>query len=99
MSPHPLELARDESITIGLGDSEARLLVEALISLVELEPWRHEELRLKAKLVNRLAFLWGKGDYAGVAQLAASSRIEVALPPFRVSVEYFIERLIVQCLR
>lgn len=98
MKAHPVQLARDESITNGLGDSEARILVEALIFAVEREPWRHEELRLKAKLVNRMVFLWGRGDYLGAAQLAATTRIELALPPCCVSVESFTERIIVACL-
>lgn len=99
MSSYSLKIARDESITYGLGDSEARILVEGLITAVEREPWRYEDLRSKAKLANRMVYLWGRGDYAGAAQLAATCRIEVGLPNCCVSVESFMEIMIIACLR
>lgn len=99
MEQYALFFARDESLTLGLGDSEARMLIEALVFAVEKEPWRFNEFQRKAKLASRMVSLWTRRDFCGVAQLAASSRLEVVLPQCYVSNESFTERILMVCLK
>lgn len=99
MESPDLGIARDESLTRGLGDTESRMLVEALVLAVGSEPWRLEELRQRGKLASRMALMWSRQEFAGVAQLAACSGIEMVLPSGDVSNESFMERLIIACLK
>ena len=81
----------DESLTRGLGDEEARVLVEWLVEWAELlaeeaesERAAWEGLRLlcrKARGIGRFVRLWAYEDARGAAsQLAAAERFHWPLP-------------------
>src|SRR5438270_2190016 len=82
---------RDEALTRGLGDEEARMLVEWVADWTELlaeaartddEAWRlTTKLCHRAKAIARFVALWGTPRGRGAAtQLAASERFRWPLP-------------------
>lgn len=83
-------IARDEALTRGLGDAEARMVVEWLIeqadalaaaSPAELVPGRVAALCRRARAIVRFVRLWCHEDSRGAAgQLAAAERFEWPLP-------------------
>ena len=84
-------IARDESLTRGLGDEEARMLVDWLVGWVGLiadaAQTRGEAERLAARLcrrgraIGKFVQLWVEpGSRGSAAQLAASERFEWPLP-------------------
>ncbi len=84
-------IARDESLTRGLGDEEARMLVDWLVGWAELlgdvARTREEAERLAARLcrrgraIGRFVQLWAEPRSRGsAAQLVASERFEWPLP-------------------
>jgi hypothetical protein len=84
-------ILREEAITRGLGDEEARILVEWLVEWAELlaeeaesdqDAW--EGVRIlcrRARGISRFVFLWSQVSSQGAAtQLAASERFTFPLP-------------------
>ncbi len=91
------EIVRDESLTRGLGDEEARMLVEWVVDWAELlaDASRSEEdardlvgrLRRRGRAIGRFVQLWCDDrirDRRGATQLAASERFAWPLPDGRV---------------
>jgi hypothetical protein len=85
-------VVNDESLTRGLGDIEARMLVEWLVDWAELledtmaDPEEaHREinkLTRKAKAIRNFVVLWTDSESkAGAVQLAATERFQFPLPP------------------
>lgn len=87
------EIVRDESLTRGLGDEEARMLVEWVVDWAELlaDASRNEDdarvlvarLRRRGRAIGRFVQLWcddGSFDRRGATQLAASERFAWPLP-------------------
>ncbi len=84
----------DESLTRGLGDAEARALVEWLVhraeechahSGAEAVPAEVGRLCRRARAIARFVWLWCHREaFAAATQLAASERFEWALPADRV---------------
>ena len=80
----------DENLTRGLGDPEARLLVEWLVEQAEQRvgggaegPARAEVGRLcrRGRAIGRFVFLWcQRGDAGAAYQLAAAERFDWPLP-------------------
>ena len=85
-------ILHDEALTRGLGDAEARLLVEWLVERTEA---RHDQvgdagpvqaevvtLRRRARTIGRFVSLWcHERQYAAATQLAATERFPWPLPP------------------
>lgn len=91
------EIVRDESLTRGLGDEEARMLVEWVVDWAELlaDASRTEDdarelvkrLRRRGRAIGRFVHLWcdnEANDRRGATQLAASERFAWPLPEGRV---------------
>lgn len=85
-------IVNDESITRGLGDIEARMLVDWLCDWAELlEDTMPEEedairqvnkLSKRAKAIGKFVVLWSDGvSKCGAVQLAATERFQFPLPP------------------
>ena len=81
----------DEALTRGLGDAEARILIEWLTDWVETIAERYpgdteatsrvEMLRRRGRSIRRFVDLWcHEADYAAATQLAASERFRWPLP-------------------
>jgi len=79
----------DESLTRGLGDAEARVMVEWLVDEAEQTQGMCEEeakrkvkqLCLRARALGRFVTLWcNRRDQAAASQLAATERFTWALP-------------------
>jgi hypothetical protein len=99
MEQRAIAFARDDSLTLGLGDIEGRMLIEAMVFAVENEPDRFFDIWIKGKLISRVVFMWTRGDYTGAIQLVATSQIDFDLPDRNASVESFMERALVACLK
>jgi hypothetical protein len=92
MLPKPLlsPILDDEGLTRGLGDPEARVLVEWLVDQVDHlaagtaeDVARAAVLRLcrRARAVVRFVYLWcQRGDHGAACQLAAAERFHWPLP-------------------
>ncbi len=91
------EVVRDESLTRGLGDEEARMLVEWVVDWTELlaEASRSDDdarvlvgrLRRRGRAIGRFVQMWcddGVADRRGATQLAASERFTWPLPDSEV---------------
>jgi hypothetical protein len=85
----------NDSITRGLADPEARVLIEWLVKEAEraAEPWRSteevtaavEKLCRRARAISRFVYLWGLPRERGAAyQLAAIERFAWPLPTTEV---------------
>lgn len=87
------EIVRDESLTRGLGDEEARMLVEWVVDWAELfaDASRDDDdareligrLRRRGRAIGRFVQLWcddESADRRGATQLAASERFAWPLP-------------------
>lgn len=87
------EIVRDESLTRGLGDEEARMLVEWVVDWAELlADASHSDdnarelvtrLRRRGRAIGRFVHLWcddHTNDRRGATQLAASERFAWPLP-------------------
>jgi hypothetical protein len=77
----------DEALTRGLGDPEARVLVEWLVEQVEAQagaPTARAQvlaLRRRARAISRFVYLWShQGAAAAAYQLAATERFPWPLP-------------------
>ncbi|MBU6295582.1 MAG: hypothetical protein KJS91_12945 [Planctomycetes bacterium] len=99
MSAAVLELVRDSSLTEGLDDSEARMLIEALAVAIDHEPAQAGHLKMRGRLIVHLVRLWAARKFGAVAQLAAVNQVHECLPTPFVSSEEFMERMIVTCLK
>src|SRR5436305_1599488 len=88
---------RDEALTRGLGDVEARMLIEWVADWTELlaEAARTEEdawscvrrLCRRARAIGRFVQLWCEpGGQGAAAQLAAAERFDWPLPPGEVTI-------------
>ncbi len=90
---HIREIVRDEALTRGLGDEEARMLVEWVVDWAELlaEAARTDadanelisRLRRRGRAIGRFVKLWCDFDISdrnGATQLAASERFAWPLP-------------------
>ena len=84
-------ILHDERLTRGLGDAEARILVEWLVErteadhdrLGEVEPTRTavDRLHARARSIGRFVALWcHQRQYAAATQLAATERFPWPLP-------------------
>jgi hypothetical protein len=84
-------ILQDEAITRGLGDEEARIIIEWLVEWAELLADESETeqaawdglhmLHRRARSISRFVFLWSKGGSRGAAaQLAAVERFHWPLP-------------------
>lgn len=98
-------IARDESLTRGLGDVEARMLVEWVVDWAELLSDAARSEHDAAKLVNRLTRrgraigrfvqLWCQPRHrAAATQLAASERFTWPLPSARVAPPDLMEHIL-----
>jgi hypothetical protein len=85
-------ILRDEGLTRGLGDPEARILVEWLVECAEelamdaaSEELAEKEIEMlcrRGRSIARFVFLWSTpGSRGGAAQLAAVERFTWPLPP------------------
>jgi hypothetical protein len=85
-------IVNDESLTRGLGDIEARMLVEWLTDWADLledtipdeEDAQRQvtQLHKRAKAIGKFVVLWSDGESkAGAVQLAATERFQFPLPP------------------
>jgi hypothetical protein len=90
-SPLLRHVLHDEGLTRGLGDAEARMLVEWLVDWAELladiaesedEAWqRLRQLCQRARAISRFVSLWSEQASRGAAtQLAATERFTWPLP-------------------
>jgi hypothetical protein len=78
----------DEALTRGLGDAEARVLIEWLVEQAEqlagaATPGAAEEVRRlcrRGRAISRFVGLWCGGGRAGATQLAAAERFAWPLP-------------------
>ncbi len=80
----------DESLTRGLGDEEARLLVEWLVERAEnlaasslADTTRHNCLSAmcrRGRIVGRFVRLWCEGEYGSAVQLAGTENVTWQLP-------------------
>ncbi len=78
----------DEALTRGLGDAEARVLIEWLVDRAEQlaregSPGAAAEVRglcRRGRAVGRFVVLWCGGGRAGACQLAAAERFDWPLP-------------------
>jgi len=83
-------IVRDEGLTRGLGDVEARMLVEWVIDWAELlaETARNESdsqsmvnrLCRRAKAIGRFVQLWNGRSYGAASQLAAAEQFTWPMP-------------------
>ena len=83
-------ILRDEAITRGLGDVEARILIEWLVdradglaeeSATEETAWAElGRMCRKARAISRFVILWTNGSPRGAAQLAATERFTWPIP-------------------
>lgn len=84
---HPI--LEDENLTRGLGDAEARMLVEWLVGRTEQHP-EHPSATLgqdiqkwcrRARALSRFVYLWcHQSDHGAACQLAATERFPWPLP-------------------
>lgn len=78
----------DEALTRGLGDAEARVLIEWLVEQAEelarrATPGANAEVRRlcrRGRAIARFVVLWCSDDRAGACQLAAAERFHWPLP-------------------
>lgn len=80
ISPNSIDCARDELLTRGLDDIEARVLINALVYRLDQCPQNSKQLLMKARIVSKIVELWNKGKRCGANQLAASEGIAEFLP-------------------
>jgi len=83
-------IVRDEGLTRGLGDVEARMLVEWVVDWAELlaEVGRNEtdtqsmvnRLCRRAKAIGRFVQLWNGKSYGAASQLAAAEQFAWPMP-------------------
>jgi hypothetical protein len=84
-------ILEDEAVTRGLGDPEARILIEWLVAQAEQLSGRETcvqaqgravgQLCRKARAISRFVYLWSDpGSRAGACQLAATERFRWPLP-------------------
>jgi hypothetical protein len=81
-------ILRDEALTRGLGDPEARVLVEWLVDQAEEFAGqrasdfgdRFKWLCCRGRAIGRFVLLWGRGEWGAAAQLAATERFAWPLP-------------------
>jgi hypothetical protein len=104
-SPMVRHVLFDEALTRGLGDVEARMLVEWLVDWAEMladmadseeQAWEQfKPLCRKARLFSRFVSLWTDPPSRGAAnQLAATERMEWALPSRPMEPEELMESLL-----
>lgn len=95
----------DEALTRGLGDVEARMLVEWLVDWAEMladlapsEELAWEQFRgvcHRARVFSRFVSLWANPLSRGAAsQLAATERLEWALPNRPIEPDELMERIL-----
>lgn len=87
----------DASLTRGLGDSEARCLIEWLVNRVDQNPhWsQFQKLHRLARIVGRFIALWNAPQSRGAAyQLVASERILWPLPNESEEPLYVLEKIL-----
>ena len=95
----------DEALTRGLGDVEARMLVEWLVDWAEMladmapdEDQAWEQFRnvcRRARVFSRFVALWSEPRSRGAAtQLAATERMEWALPDRPLEPDELMERIL-----
>lgn len=95
---------RDETVTRGLGDIEARMIIEWLtdraeqiaVSRPEKDAWSELNLSTrKAKIVSRFVQLWSEKHSRGAAvQLASAERMDWPLPSGDVDSGMLTERIL-----
>src|SRR5262249_38985427 len=92
----------DESLTRGLGDPEARVLIEWLVECAEdlisrTRPEAETEVRRlcrRGRAIARFVYLWCDGSRAGACQLAASERFTWPLPVAAVDPCELMQRIV-----
>ena len=105
IDPLVRRLARDESITRGLGDIEGRMLIEWVVDWAELfanAARSHSDadslsnrLTRRAKAINRFVQLWANpSTRMGAGQLAASERFRWPLPDDAVNSVDLMEHIL-----
>ncbi len=75
-----IEYARDEQLTRGRDDIEARLLIDALAVRLNHTPQESKQLHMKARGISKGIALWFKGNISGANQLAACEGLAEFLP-------------------
>jgi hypothetical protein len=81
-------IVRDEALTRGLGDPEARVLVEWLVDQAEELagqrvadlPAKLQTLCCRGRAIGRFVLLWERRERGAAAQLAATERFAWPLP-------------------
>lgn len=98
------QVLHDEALTRGLGDAEARLLVEWLIDQAErlaesdrpeAAPAEMTRLLRRGRSIARFVDLWGQpGQQGSAIQLAATERFHWPLPSTRMDPWELLQRII-----
>jgi hypothetical protein len=83
-------ILNDDALTRGLGDAEARVLVEWLVEKAErlalrarsqcLAQQEMAHLCLRGRVIGRFVGLWSQNQWSAATQLAATERLEWPLP-------------------
>jgi hypothetical protein len=93
-----IEYARDEQLTRGLDDIEARLLIDALALRLDHTPQESKQLHMKARVISKVIVLWFKGNISGANQLAACEGLAEFLPIPETDSANCMEQILLVCL-
>lgn len=104
-TPMVRQVLFDEALTRGLGDVEARMLVEWLVDWAEMladlaasedQAWeRFRGVCRRARVVSRFVALWSDPlSRAAASQLAATEKLEWALPSLPLEPDELMERIL-----
>lgn len=93
-----VECARDELLTRGLGDIEARILIDILTCRLDASPHESRQLQMKARVISRIIELWFNGNRAAAHQLAACAGFADHLPRPGMEADDCMETMLLSCL-
>ncbi|QVL34356.1 hypothetical protein KIH39_10750 [Telmatocola sphagniphila] len=105
VEPMYRRIINDEALTRGLGDIEARMLVEWLVDWAELleetipdvgdANQKIGQLQKKARAISKFVVLWSDGhSKAGALQLAATERFQFPIPEEKCEADEAMARIL-----
>lgn len=93
-----IEFARNELLTRGLDDIEARILIDTLALRLDYTPHESTRLLMKARVVSKIIALRVIGNVSGANQLAACEGLADFLPIPETDSADCMEKILLGCV-